>query len=223
MATTMQPVVYADPLSAPLPTQYVSYPVAATTYSSGAEKAAPTTATYTKKHVELPSGYSGISGSHMTPAPLSAMPSSGQYFSNSAPAHEIIYYPTSSGGPSSKAVESEFMKPLSVPEAGTQSRNKFRADDRPQRVSTAPALAPRDATSVSFQQEWNQEIKALQKMLDSRERQLEDKEQELRDALAELHDLRKQASASTQATDKRSAMAVLARTRFSFAAGMLLT
>lgn len=105
-----------------------------------------------------------------------------------------------------KFVEPEFVQPLKVPEAGTQSRGKLKGQDmRPRSTISTVKPAP-SGTLVSYPHEWQQEIKQLQTMLNTRESQLEDKEAELRDALMKLQELRKQGRPSRQEADKGLAL-----------------
>lgn len=205
-SSSMHPVTYADTGSAPVTSHYISYPLH-TAFNVVPQKVSTSSgAVYPTNYVDEVSGLCASSPlssfttayQHVQPP----LPADGQANVFVAPPGELSYVrpPHSRSSNNRKPVEPQPSQYVRVPEPGTQSRGKLNGEPYRPRATTSPAAIAPNTTTTSYQNDWEQEAKRLQHILNARENELDMKEAELQDALSKLQEHLKQGNAAQEAT-----------------------
>ncbi|CDJ69020.1 high molecular mass nuclear antigen, putative [Eimeria necatrix] len=214
-SSSMHPVTYADTGSAPVTSHYISYPLH-TAFNVVPQKVSTSSgAVYPTNYVDEVSGLCASS-------PLSSFTTAYQHVQPPLPADgqtnalvvspgEVSYVqPTHSASSNNrKPVAQQPSQYVRVPEPGTQSRGKLSGEPYRPRATTSPAAIAPNITTTSYQNDWEQEAKRLQHILNARENELDMKEAELQDALSKLQEHLKQEKVAQEATTQGTSEAAL--------------
>ncbi|OEH76301.1 high molecular mass nuclear protein [Cyclospora cayetanensis] len=199
--STMRPVLYADTGAALAPGLHSVYPL-----SSSFHPGAPTgthSAMYHCNYVGAPQRQGMVSSNSLIEAngtnqrTYAPMLTSGQYALSSEEPVDVTYISNAYGarGGAGKLVEPRVVHSLEVPKAGTQSRGKIKEEAIFPRATTSPVAVVSEDAGGSYQRDWQEEVRCLQKMLNTRDTQLELKEAEIQDLSSKLNELRKSQAA----------------------------